>query len=742
MKTSAWLKSSAKWIKLGIILAFCAFGVSRLGFFDLANAYWLKTCFSIRGIFQPHSSGSSPILLLPITTHSIQKVGKWPWNRKIWGEITKKLEKAKASVIGFDLDFSTPSSSDLKFASTLHKNVILPIWFNYLEKGKTSILSSPVQEVSPAPPFSQKTNQGFVNVETDQFGVHRALLLTHYQGKVYPAFALEAYLLYKKILFKRTAQKGRMLQVGSLKIPLDGEGALWINYNHSHFRSIPADQLLNPNFPYQKIFRHKIVLIGITSPLGQDIKITPVGALPGLDIQAQILDNMLKQQFIYPISPLKKLILLLILGFILGYFLPSYPWKKFLPWVSFLCFGIFISGFLLFALTGAVLNVISLCLLTLLFTGILVLAESRKTETALLNKIQEWQGFNQVSQLHTGDFTLDEFLESALTLTQEIIHDTHAAGILLKNSEGKLVLNIASGVSPNTENQTLNPQEGICGKAASEGKGICIENLQTSSLTAKFEKDLEVSSFLAAPLISKNEIIGVVWAGSLNQTYRQEDLISLSFLGNQIASGIQTCILSQNLSQLYLDAMKALLRAVEFYQPVNKGHSERVASYAIMLGKACSLPAEELETIRSAALLHEIGKMGHFETLYRKPEGLTEEDWKQILIPLKTGLKILQPLSGKFPFLPILYHFYERYDGKGFPDGLKGEEIPIGSRILSLANAFDDISANAPQLGQVHTERAIQEIKKEAGTLFDPALVRLLIQNLSHIPIGEFTKSA
>jgi len=725
------------WYFSACALALLVFTLQQIRVFDLADAYWLKSCFMVRKALGLESSHGSEIVIVPVTSSSIDKFGSWPWKRALWGQVTEKIEKSAPRVIGYDIDFSSVTPDDEIFSKPLQKNVVLPIWFEYPEKGKQSGTFSPIRMGVPSPVLETKTEQGFVNVQTGTLGVRRTMLLTSYQDKQYPAFALRAYLLAHGLSVNDVQVEKRSLKVGDLKVPLDGDGALWINFKTSNFQAIPADVVLDPKFNSDDFFKNKIVLIGVTSPIGEDLKITPAGALSGLEIQAQILRDLLDRDFIAPLPSYILLSLLLLVGLGIAASFPQRSWKRFLPWSFELVLLAAVIGLGAFAFWGTVIDIFAPILLIVILTSLIILAQTRRTEVVLESKIEEIKVLTEVSYLSTGNLTLDGLLSSAITMIEKVM-EVDTLGILLKNEKKQWMLSASEGVSCINADRFLTPGEGLCGRAAETGQPVIVSDLSNSSETRCFEKTLEISSFMALPLISKGKAIGVVWIGDVRpDLFNEDSLARLSTVANQLAQSIDNCMMTDAIGKLYLDAIRALLRAVDYYQPSNPGHSERVASYAIMIAKTLQLPVEELETIRSAALLHDIVKMGHFETLYRKPDGLTEEDWKQIVTPLKSGLKILEPLSGQFPILPILYHLYERFDGKGFPDGLVGEKIPMAARILAVANAFDDISTSVP--GQVAIARAIQELRKEAGSLFDPKIVRILISALSEVPTEELS---
>ena len=150
--------------------------------------------------------------------------------------------------------------------------------------------------------------------------------------------------------------------------------------------------------------------------------------------------------------------------------------------------------------------------------------------------------------------------------------------------------------------------------------------------------------------------------------------------------------------------------------------------YAELLTKEMGLQEEEREIIRDACLLHDIGKIGISENILRKPAKLSNCEWEIMKSHPVMGEEILKPLPTLKPVLPLIRHHHERWDGKGYPDGLKGEEIPLGARIIAICDAFDAMTSLRPYRKPLSKEKALKEIEKNSGTQFDPKLVEIFLK--------------
>jgi diguanylate cyclase (GGDEF)-like protein len=184
-----------------------------------------------------------------------------------------------------------------------------------------------------------------------------------------------------------------------------------------------------------------------------------------------------------------------------------------------------------------------------------------------------------------------------------------------------------------------------------------------------------------------------------------------------------TAIKSDILSTATLDQVYALAATVDARDPYTYGHSARVADIAQTLAKAIGLPEKELADLYAASLLHDVGKVGIPDAVLTKPDLLTAEEWEIIKKHSAEGARIVGYVKGLAALVPVILHHHEWYDGTGYPAGLKGEEIPLTARIISLADAYDTMTTSRPYREVVSHEEAREELKRHSGTQFDPELV-------------------
>ncbi|MDZ4801605.1 MAG: HD domain-containing phosphohydrolase [Bryobacteraceae bacterium] len=183
---------------------------------------------------------------------------------------------------------------------------------------------------------------------------------------------------------------------------------------------------------------------------------------------------------------------------------------------------------------------------------------------------------------------------------------------------------------------------------------------------------------------------------------------------------------AEEMSALHLRTIHALAMAIEARDRTTHDHLRRVQIYAVEIGRAMDLEHAELEALRTASVLHDIGKLGVPEHIISKPGRLTPEEFEKVQAHPVVGAEILERVNFPYAVVPIVRCHHERWDGSGYPDGLKGEQIPIGARILSVVDCFDALASDRQYRKAMTTDQAIQVVQRAAGKDFDPKVVNLL----------------
>jgi diguanylate cyclase (GGDEF)-like protein len=184
-----------------------------------------------------------------------------------------------------------------------------------------------------------------------------------------------------------------------------------------------------------------------------------------------------------------------------------------------------------------------------------------------------------------------------------------------------------------------------------------------------------------------------------------------------------------------LDQVYALAATVDARDPYTYGHSGRVADIAQRIGKARGLSEKELANLYAASLLHDVGKVGVPDAILTKPGALTAEEWVAIKKHSAEGARIVGYVRGLGVLVPVILHHHEWYDGTGYPDGLRGEDIPLAARIISVADAYDTMTTARPYREIVSHQEAVEELRRCSGTQFDPKLVEAFCRVMNGISV-------
>lgn len=211
---------------------------------------------------------------------------------------------------------------------------------------------------------------------------------------------------------------------------------------------------------------------------------------------------------------------------------------------------------------------------------------------------------------------------------------------------------------------------------------------------------------------------------------KSSDLYRLGQAVNALAEQYQMAqetitMLNQQLKKNNLDVIIGLIEALNAKDPYTRGHCERVPVYASLMARRLDLSEEELDVIHLASYLHDIGKIGIHDDILNKPGDLTREEYEKVKSHAQISGQIVSQIPNLSHIAGVVRHHHEHHNGAGYPDGLRGDEIPLGSRILAIADAFDAMTSSRPYRLPIKPQEALQEIKRCAGRQFDPELAQI-----------------
>ncbi|MGB6369572.1 MAG: HD domain-containing phosphohydrolase, partial [Atribacterota bacterium] len=247
----------------------------------------------------------------------------------------------------------------------------------------------------------------------------------------------------------------------------------------------------------------------------------------------------------------------------------------------------------------------------------------------------------------------------------------------------------------NIDKITFAENENTIGWIVKNKKSLYIKDLgKDKRFSIKENIDYNIKRLLIIPIIIENKAIGAI---NLDDVSFTKDTINLlESFSEQAAVAINNARLYQKIQDSYFEIVKALAQAIEAKDPYTHGHSERVMQYAVLIAQKLGLPEEEKESLKYAAILHDIGKIGVRGIILNNPNGLTVKEYDEIKKHPLVGEGIIKPIELLQPIRPLIRHHHEWYNGKGYPDGLSGENIPLGARIQAVADAYDAMKSDRP----------------------------------------------
>lgn len=338
-----------------------------------------------------------------------------------------------------------------------------------------------------------------------------------------------------------------------------------------------------------------------------------------------------------------------------------------------------------------------------------------------------FQALEKLSQLNLIPHSPNDFLENFIDCIANLLQCNRISVMLLDPVTEELKVRVYRGFS-DTEVQKyrLKPGEGIAGKALLDNK-VYIFPPKSPAFQQCNKSYHEPDATLYIPLAFGHEPRGVITVGSAQQKrfYTWEEVQVTNALATYITLAMESTRLNNEISSLSINFLKSLITAIEAKDPYTRMHSMRVTKYAVMTGTRMGMSQINIEYLRWGALLHDIGKIGINDAILLKPDKLTKKEMETIREHPVIGARILVPDGPLRVIVPLVLYHHERYDGQGYPQGLKGTDIPIGARIIAVADAFEAMTADRPYRKAFSIKKAVQKLEQNAGSQLDPEIVEV-----------------
>ena len=354
-------------------------------------------------------------------------------------------------------------------------------------------------------------------------------------------------------------------------------------------------------------------------------------------------------------------------------------------------------------------------------------------------KLKETMALLEVSRLMTSTLDIEVLLSRLVQITADVCEVGKCTVYIYLEEKGRFYPTATFGMFPDSEweielSEGVMPEDLVSEEAAAlmRHESVISDASLSPFIPEERLADTGVKSILLVPISSHDHLLGVM---GLFYSKDRDDLDSQNFhlvtaIASQAAVAMENASLYEDLEMSYFSTVKALARAIEVKDPYTYGHSERVTEYATVIARKLNLEEWEMRNIKYASALHDIGKLGISMNILNKPGALSEEEFIHVKTHPQMGDSIVEPVSFLREPRAIILHHHERYDGKGYPAGLKGMDIPLGARILAVADSFEAMMSDRPYRKALSLAEALKEMKVNSGTQFDPVIVKAFIEAL------------
>lgn len=358
------------------------------------------------------------------------------------------------------------------------------------------------------------------------------------------------------------------------------------------------------------------------------------------------------------------------------------------------------------------------------------ITQHKKNIEHLSKMVKELSLLYDIGKEFTSIVDID-FLFSKILLYLSATFGYERTGILMIDEMTKeLVIRVTTKpLSKKIQETRVKVGQGITGHVAKTGYPYLVNNVEKEPRYVGLDK--RTKSEVTVPLKLSKKVIGVINVESYRtNAFDENDVRILTLIANQAAVAIENSTLYKYLEDSYLDTIRALVSAMEAKDPYTRGHSERVRKYAIKIAKELGLSSIEMKELDYAGYLHDIGKIGISDSLLTKVEPLTEVEYEIIKKHPDIGHNILKDVKHLSATCAIIRCEHERFDGNGYPNGLKKDEIPIGARVIAVADAFDAMTTDRPYRKAITKGEAMKVLREETGKQFDPKVVKAFLKIL------------
>ena len=349
-------------------------------------------------------------------------------------------------------------------------------------------------------------------------------------------------------------------------------------------------------------------------------------------------------------------------------------------------------------------------------------------------KAQRLALLSQLSQILNSTLDHKEIRRRAMEAATRLMKAEAGSLLLMSEEKDQLYFEVALGDREEDMKMIfLNLGEGIAGWVAQHGKSLIVNSPERDRRFFKGVDErtaFKTRSIICVPVKVKEKIVGVLEAVNKQDggKFDKEDLSLLTSLADQVAVALDNSRLYQELEEMFFQTADSLADAIEKRDPYTGGHTQRVTLYSQAIAKYLPLEPLERKWLKITSVLHDIGKIGIEDYILKKPERLSPQEFEVIKCHSEIGAKIVEHIRQLKEIIPGVRYHHEQVNGKGYPDGLMGEDIPSLARIIAVADTYDAMTTDRPYRKAMGKEAAVEELKRCSGTQLDKEVVEAFIQ--------------
>ena len=357
----------------------------------------------------------------------------------------------------------------------------------------------------------------------------------------------------------------------------------------------------------------------------------------------------------------------------------------------------------------------------------------RKDEAHLLESAQKYlTTLHKVSDILSRAVSVEALFDSIVQAILEVTGGDRAA-ILIRNTDTATVDMVTVRTKDGKASGEVKLSRTVVNDVLEKGISAFTDDALADERYGGGESIVRqrIRSVMCAPMRTTDEILGVLYVDSqMAREFSEAELELLAAIGNQAGIALHRAKLMQEVEKLFFDVMKAIASIIDAKDGYTHRHSERVSAFGVRLAQHLGFDADARAVVELAGLLHDVGKIGVPDAILNKPGKLTEAEFKEMRLHTLHGTRILSNIQSQrvVSILPGVKYHHERWDGTGYPEGLKGEEIPILGRVLGVADFLDALTSDRSYRKGLTLEQALQMVKDLEGQAFDPVVVKAAVE--------------